>query len=101
MGKLEERKTLKISDSSKNNKPATRKCSIKGVLKNYVKITGKYFCRSLLNKVSGLLRHRYSPVKLEKILRTSPVATSLLSDVVKLKRRRTEDTQFKKESKTK
>ena len=101
MGKLEERKTLKISDSSKNNKPATRKCSIKGVLKNYVKITGKYFCRSLLNKVSGLLRHRYSPVKLEKILITSPVATSLLSDVVKLKRRRTEDTQFKKESKTK
>ena len=88
MGKLEERKTLKISDSSKNNKPATRKCSIKGVLKNYVKITGKYFCRSLLNKVSGLLRHRYSPVKLEKILRTSPVATSFLSDVVELKEKK-------------
>ena len=52
--------------------------------KKYVKITGKHFCRSLLNKVSGLLRRRYSPVNPENFLRTSPVATSLLSDVAKL-----------------
>ena len=43
----------------------------KGVLKHCVKITGKYMCRRLfLNKVSGLLRHRYFPVNYAKILRT-------------------------------
>ena len=45
-------------------------CKI-GVLKNFVKITGKYLCwRSFLNKVSCLLPHRYFPANFAKFLRT-------------------------------
>ena len=52
----------------------------KGVLRNFVKLTGKHLCQSLfLNKVAGLrtatvlkkiLLHRSFPVNFEKFLRT-------------------------------
>ena len=56
-----------------------RKCSMKGVLKNFIKFTGKHLCRSLcFNKVAGLrpatllkkrLWHRCFLVNFLKILR--------------------------------
>ena len=66
---------------------------IKGILKNFVKITGKYLCRRLfLNKVSGLLQHRYFPVNFGKRLRTlffiEDLWLLLLSDVAKLKEKK-------------
>ena len=58
-----------------------RRCSLrKGVLRNYVKFTGKHLCQSLLfNKVAGLrpatllkkkLWHRCFPMNFPKFLRT-------------------------------
>ena len=39
----------------------------KGVLKHFVKITGKYLCQRLFcNKVSDLLQHSYFPAKFAK-----------------------------------
>ena len=73
MGKLEERKTQKIDDSSNNHRASTQKSSTTMVFQqNFLKNMEKYLCRSrLVNKVSGLLQHRYyCPVNLAKILRT-------------------------------
>ena len=48
MGELEERKTQKTGDSSKNNKSSAQKCSLKKVFyEKFIKTTGKYLCWSL------------------------------------------------------
>ena len=77
----------------------------KGVLKYFVKITGKYLCRGLfLNKVSGLLRHRFSYQFCKNFKNTffiEDLGWLLLSNVTKLKeKKKRTHTQFKNESKT-
>ena len=65
----------------KNLRNSHQRCSIKkGVLKNFIKFTGKHLCQSFFfNKVSGLrtaallkkmLWHRCFPVNFAKFLRT-------------------------------
>ena len=94
-GKLEKRKPQKIGNS----------ITIEQAPGNVVKITGQYLCRILfLCKVSSLLRQRYFPVNFATLVRTTfseHLRWLILSDLAKLKKRRTEHKQFKNESKTK
>ena len=91
--KLGERKPQKIGDSNNNNRVGTRKCSIKKMFEeNFAKITVKYLCRVLfLYKVLGLLRRRYFPVNIAKLLRATFSERPrwlLLLDVAKLKKKK-------------
>ena len=78
----------------------------KGVLKHFVKITGKYLCRRLfLNNVSGLFRHRHFPVtfakKIEEHFFLLKMSGGCFFQILpKLKKRRKEHTKLKSELKT-
>ena len=72
---------LEKTKLSSRFKSSHQRCSIKkGVLRNFIKFTGKYLCQSLfLNKVAGLrpatllkkrLWHRCFPANFAKFLRT-------------------------------
>ena len=77
----------------------------KGVHRKFCKNHRKIPVADSLNKVSDLLQHRYFPVSFAKILRTLFLVNTsdgyFFQMSLNLKRRRTEHTQFKNQSKTK